>query len=251
MKAFFRSLFLGALLGASGFISACDSKSDVFPTVTSPQTGTLYGQALPAFAAASVTARSYSTGQEITVVPAANGDYYFKDITVGKWSINISPAPGYSWLSPMDGYAKAGRTEFIGTSIYEPNITPGGWWSIDGKYHGFCIPLTNYQSNVLSFSYSSAGANMSIVLSGIDNSPMAFPLGSANGSSSITFSLTSPQGVVQQWTTVGGSGTVSVSVYGTNPRRVSGSFTCQAVPANSATVAPKQITGIFKNVDIY
>ena len=250
MKALLRPWFLGILAGASGLISACDSKSDVFPTVTSPQTGTLYGQALPAFAAASVTARSYSTGQEITVVPAANGDYFFKDITVGKWNINIAPAPGYSWLSTIDSYAKAGHTEFIGTSIYEPNITPGGYWSIDGKHYGFCIPLTNYQSNILSFSYSSPGANMSVVLSGIDNSPMSFPLGSANGSSSITFNLTSPQGVVQQWTTVGGSGTVSVSVYGTNPRRVSGAFTCQAVPANNATVAPKQITGRFNNVDI-
>lgn len=248
MKALFRPLFLGVLAGTLGFFPACDSKTDVLPTVTTPQTGNLSGQVLPGLAATSVTARSSSTGQEITVVPTDNGDYFFKDITVGTWTINIAPAPGYNWIPTVNGQAKAGRTELIGTTFLETTTAPGGWWLMDNKYNGFCSYTQNYQSNILSFSYSTPGKNMSVALAGIDASPTSFPMGSGSSSSHITFSSTDTQGVIQQWTTVGGSGTVSVSVYGTNPRRVSGTFTCQAVPANSATVAPKQITGRFNNV---
>lgn len=248
MKAIFRPLFLGVLVGALGLFAACDSKSDIWPAVTTSQTGNLSGQVLPGLAAASVTARSITTGQQITVVPTVNGDYFFKDISVGTWTIIIDPAPGYNWIPSINEEAKAGRTELIGPIFLETTTAPGGWWLMDGKYNGDCSFTQNYQSNVLTFSYSTPNKSMSVTLFGIDAFPTSLPMGNSSSSSHITFSSTDTQGIIQQWTTVGGSGTISVSVYATNPRRVSGTFTCQAVPANSATIATKQISGRFNNV---
>lgn len=248
MNALFRPLFLMIIAGTSGFFSACGSKSDVWPTVTTPQTGNLSGQVLPGLAATSVTARSSLTGQQITVVPTDNGDYLFKNITIGTWAIIIAPAPGYNWIDSADGQVKAGSTESIGTTFLQTTTAPGGWWLMDNKYNGVCSYTQGYQSGILTFSYSTPSKNMSVALAGIDASPISFPMSNSSSSSHITFSSTNTQGVIEQWTTVGGSGTISVSVYATNPRRVSGTFTCQAVPANSVTVASKQISGTFNNV---
>ena len=247
MKALFRPLFLGVLAGTLFFFTACDSKTDVWPTVITPQTGNLSGQVLPAFAATSVVARSQ--GNEMTVVPDENGNYLFKNINAGKWQIFFTPAPGYDHNRTHETeQVYVGSTTKALPGFLNLGTAWGGWWQMEGSFNPICSIVSSYQANRLSVSFANGTQNMSLSLGGMETSPLSFPLGNASHDSQITFQATSTAGVTQQWTTVGGSGTVEVSVYATNPRRISGTFTCLAKPANSSTAAPKEITGRFVNI---
>ena len=119
-----------------------------------------------------------------------------------------------------------------------------GDWKMAGKFHYSCAYSLSFQPNQVQFGMVSTDASTLMKLVGVDTSPATFSLGN---SSQITFSTTSVTGLTQQWTTVGGSGIATYTVYETNPRRVSGTFRCQAVPANNPTTSTQEVTGTFSN----
>jgi hypothetical protein len=246
MKTFFRPLFLGVLVSISVSFSACESKPDVPPN-SSPSTGNVSGQVLPGSAVSCVTVWD-KVSRKRSVVPTNNGEYSFDKLPVGEWLITFTPTPGYDFPAPQYIKVSGGGTAKAAPTLATTGTVPSGSWLMDNEYHSFCSLIFSYEASLFHLSFTEPKAAMSMSLAGIENSPSSFSLGVANSPSQITFSTINSAGVTQQWTTVGGSGTVTAWLYTTNPRRVSGTFTCQALPLNGSAAPAKQISGKFVNM---
>ncbi|WP_035568075.1 carboxypeptidase-like regulatory domain-containing protein [Hymenobacter sp. IS2118] len=248
MKHLSYILFLVFSISTSLLFSACDSsKSDPTPT-----TGIISGQVQPVNSVATVTATDASN-KDFTAKPSSTGAYSIDGLAAGTYTLSFTPATGYSAPATQSLTVTAGKT----VTAAAVTLTQGGSgrFTVGSTTTTPTLILGNLLSGNLSITLASTtGRSVVFNLDGYTSTARTYSL--ANQLFTATQLIYSEQvgTTAQQWTTAGflsnnlGSGSVVVTSVGSNPRRVSGTFTATAYPATSATTGTRTITGSFTNV---
>lgn len=252
MKNVFHTLSLTVVAGGALLLAGCDADNPS-PNVTG--TGSITGEIQPAEAVYIVNASNNANRTFNAQTSPIAGTYSFKNLADGTYTITYTPGTGYNTPAPqtvtVSGGAAATAPPVMATRI---GSTGGGTTggsnslSVDGTAVTLSTTTAVSQAGSLGIIMGSAGGQtVSLIVPGFTNAPGTFPLTIPSMLSYAVISGTT----AQQWDTSGsgGSGTLTVTAVGTNPRTVSGTFTATAVPsAAGGSTGNKTISGSFSNL---
>lgn len=234
-------------------VSACDQTDDVSPT-----TGTLKGDALPWQVSAVVATND--ANQEFTVVPPDSGYYYIHHLPPGNYTLSFRPTGCYAAPAPQHLTVMPGdTTEASETMLHSKNglvvwhpvwLWPNGP-SPSALATGGCMQAS-VQAGELSIraadSYSRNGTfEVELRVPGFNGAPGTFALGPGTAAR-LTYGANATS---YQWSTdaAGGSGVINITAVGSNPRRISGTFSASVQPATPGARYQVQIqNGTFTDV---
>ena len=252
MKHFSITLLLALFAGFSLVLSACGDSKKADPT---PTTGTLNGQITPAAGVTTVTATD-AANKTTTTTPNASGAYSFSALAAGTYTVSFTPAAGYAAPANQNVTITAGGTTTANpvTPVTSSSTGGTGTFTVAGVTTTGSLVTANYFSNNLSVTIASTtGRSLVMNIDGFANAAGTFSLSNPSTASQLIYSEQVGT-AAQQWTTASflsgglGTGTAVITSIGSNPRRVSGTFTATAYPATSASTGTRTITGSFTNV---
>ncbi|GAB2868513.1 SdrD B-like domain-containing protein [Hymenobacter ruber] len=254
MKNILNLLFLAVFACTGLLLSACGStKSDPTPTA---QSGTLNGQITPATSVTTVTLTD-AANKTTTTTPNSTGAYTFTGLAAGTYTLSFTAATGYTAPANQTGVVitAGGTTTATPVTAAAISTNNSASFSVGGVATSASLVLGNLQFNNLSVTIASAsGKSVVFNIDGFTGAAGTFSMATQSTNSSQLIYSEQVGTSAQQWTTAGflsnnqGTGSVVITTVGTNPRRVSGTFTATAYPATSASTGTRTITGSFTNV---
>lgn len=252
------SLFAALWLATFAF-AACssDKKEDPTPPVATAQAGKLQGQITPAAAITTVTATD-SLNRPTTTTPSATGAYVFAILAAGRYTLSFTPASGYIAPATQRVTVSAGGTTTATPTqvaqVAQSNDT--GTLIVDGTSYPVDAVRGRYSSGDLFISIMGAGAHLvSLHITDYTGVAQTGPIGGLPSNSDVFYTEPINIGTTASsadWATTIFPGpspdTFTVTPTGTNPARVSGSFSCTAQPYSSNATGARVISGTFTNV---
>ena len=239
MKHIF-TIFL-ALLLTTCLLPACSSDKKEDPQ---PPTGTVVGQITPATAITTVTAID-SLNRAVTATPTATGEYTLK-LIAGYHTLRFTPATGYTAPPEQRIEVSAG-----GFTIPDPTkVTRDGGTatlSVDNTAVAVTLVRADFSFGDLTLTLLTAtGQTAELQISPYRE---AARTGTFAGFSDARLFYTDATGA--QWgapTTGTPTGAFAVTPMGTNPVRVSGSFSCTLQAKVGGATGTRAVSGTFTNV---
>jgi hypothetical protein len=219
------------------------------PPVTTPRGGTVNGQITPANAISTVTAVSASNSNQIaTATPSASGAYTFR-LAAGTYTLRFTPATGFT--APPNqtiGVNDGGNTTPSPTRVTQSGGT--ATFSIDGTATPVDLVRADYVTRDLGLTlllpndrkvllrvYPYDQTAVTGTFGGVSNAVLFY-------NENITITNYGWQSPITGTPT----GSYTVTPAGTNPVRISGTFSCTLQDYTTGTAGTRVVSGTFANV---
>ncbi|MDO7876336.1 DUF6252 family protein [Hymenobacter sp. ASUV-10] len=252
MKNVFHTLTLTVVAGGALLLAGCDADN---PSPNVSGTGSITGQIEPAEAVYIVNASNNANRTFNAQTSPVAGTYSFSNLADGTYTITYTAGTGYNTPAPQNVTVSGGGVATAPTVMATRIGTPGGGTttgsnslSVGGTAVALSTASAVSQAGSLAIIMGGAsGQTVSLIVPSFANAAGTFPL---TAPAMLTYAVISGTSA-QQWDTMGagGTGTLTVTAVGTNPRTVSGTFTATAVPsAAGGGTGNKAISGSFSNL---
>jgi outer membrane murein-binding lipoprotein Lpp len=243
MKHLLQFLFLAFVIASTLVLSSCSENKKMDPA---PTTGKVNGQITPANSVTTVTATSTATpAMTATATPNTSGAYSFTNLAAGTYTLSFTPAAGYTAPATQQVSVTTG-----GITVPDPtNVTQSGGTAtltVDGATVVVSLVRAQLAFGDLTLTLLDPTGQFTVLylspfrgtaqtgsFAGFSNAQLRY----TNGSAEWATPLTGPP-----------LGSYSVTPVGTNPSRISGSFSATLQPLSGSATGTKAITGTFTSV---
>ena len=230
----------GVVVTAGGTTTA----PPVTVTSSTSNNGRVNGQITPANAITTVTAVSASN-QTTTTTPSASGDYTFS-LAAGNYTLRFTPASGFTAPANQLITVSAGGTTYPNPT----NVTQSGGTatlSVNGTAVAVSLVRAELAFGELTLTLMTATGE-SVVLRVIPYTSGTSRTGNFAGVSDARLRYTEGSAEWAAATTGNPVGSYTVTPAGTNPSRVSGTFSAPLNPTTAGTTGTKTVSGTFTTV---